>query len=658
MKKTLLSIFALGMSMMAGASSLHLALPARNNPAVSVPGLSAPIRNTKPAASGPMRAADENSQSIRFTYANPDEEQYGAMKFNGAPKGTYMAMAMCLPPSMTEQYAGCTITAIDFMTGVSEKTGGNPMKNYTVFMTYDLTAEPFYTAKVEAPDTRFTYATSTIDTPYTIEAGKEVYIGCYVAITDATYDYPIVLDGAATENIDGGWIGYRKGLTGKFTYQNVASAYGSVVVGCTIEGNLPSNILNLDAAEALPVVETDTPFDLDLLVTNRAANAINSITVRYSIGNEAEAEKTVNLTTPLVFNSSDYVTVSGLTTSVSSSMGTEIKAEVIKVNGEDNNSDTRQAATETYIIPKGKGYTRNIFMEEATSINCQYCPVGIVGMEYAAKTYTDGSFSTVSIHSQFGGVADPMEIPSYLPYLQDYVAGFPTSTFNRMVEVYPHPQYIAAYYDLVRSIPSLAELDLQCQWADESKTSIKFDSKVRGVFDYDGNAPYRLCYVLTEDKVGIYYQANGFANNANGVMGGWEKKGTSVPWRFDDVARVIDSYEGIAGSVPAVMEAGKDYEYSYTVQVPASVGGKKVNVDRLKAICFILNTRTGLVENVVTVKNEDIAAAGDSAIKGIDADNADAPVEYFNLQGQRVENPSQGLFIRRQGSDVRKVVIR
>jgi len=34
-----------------------------------------------------------------------------------------------------------------------------------------------------------------------------------------------------------------------------------------------------------------------------------------------------------------------------------------------------------------------------------------------------------------------------------------------------------------------------------------------------------------------------------------------------------------------------------------------------------------------------------------------APVEYFNLQGMRVENPANGLYIKRQGSKVTKVVL-
>ena len=43
----------------------------------------------------------------------------------------------------------------------------------------------------------------------------------------------------------------------------------------------------------------------------------------------------------------------------------------------------------------------------------------------------------------------------------------------------------------------------------------------------------------------------------------------------------------------------------------------------------------------------------------IDSDfDENAPVEYFNLQGVRVENPTNGLYIKRQGKKVGKVVIR
>ena len=51
-------------------------------------------------------------------------------------------------------------------------------------------------------------------------------------------------------------------------------------------------------------------------------------------------------------------------------------------------------------------------------------------------------------------------------------------------------------------------------------------------------------------------------------------------------------------------------------------------------------------------------AGGSTAISDINVDNANAPVEYFNLQGIRVENPANGLYIRRQGNKVEKVYVK
>jgi hypothetical protein len=53
-----------------------------------------------------------------------------------------------------------------------------------------------------------------------------------------------------------------------------------------------------------------------------------------------------------------------------------------------------------------------------------------------------------------------------------------------------------------------------------------------------------------------------------------------------------------------------------------------------------------------------ISLTPSSAVNDIIADDANAPVEYFNLQGVRVNNPENGLFIRRQGGKASKVIIR
>jgi hypothetical protein len=46
-----------------------------------------------------------------------------------------------------------------------------------------------------------------------------------------------------------------------------------------------------------------------------------------------------------------------------------------------------------------------------------------------------------------------------------------------------------------------------------------------------------------------------------------------------------------------------------------------------------------------------------AGIANVEADATDAPVEYYNLQGQRVANPTNGVFLRKQGATVTKVRI-
>lgn len=58
---------------------------------------------------------------------------------------------------------------------------------------------------------------------------------------------------------------------------------------------------------------------------------------------------------------------------------------------------------------------------------------------------------------------------------------------------------------------------------------------------------------------------------------------------------------------------------------------------------------------VVTATRQNGITTG---VENVDTDATDAPVEYFNLQGVRVDNPGAGIYIRRQGKTVTKVVVK
>lgn len=62
----------------------------------------------------------------------------------------------------------------------------------------------------------------------------------------------------------------------------------------------------------------------------------------------------------------------------------------------------------------------------------------------------------------------------------------------------------------------------------------------------------------------------------------------------------------------------------------------------------------------IDVKFNGYGEASLTSINSIEADNANAPVEYYNLQGMRVNasNLGNGIYIRRQGNETSKVIIR
>lgn len=73
-----------------------------------------------------------------------------------------------------------------------------------------------------------------------------------------------------------------------------------------------------------------------------------------------------------------------------------------------------------------------------------------------------------------------------------------------------------------------------------------------------------------------------------------------------------------------------------------------------KSVTFTANGTT----RIQTIKVYAVPTSGQTGIESMTAADEDAPVEYYNLQGVRVANPTAGLYIVKQGSKVSKTVIR
>jgi hypothetical protein len=169
----------------------------------------------------------------------------------------------------------------------------------------------------------------------------------------------------------------------------------------------------------------------------------------------------------------------------------------------------------------------------------------------------------------------------------------------------------------------------------------------------------------------LYTQPMGVLNrpsdgNLRKVMSGWfvstpDKGDTTVASiAFADWAKTLsagESYTPVVYGYNAVgLLVDKNYT-SYTLSCPSNLGtvaadGKTLTCAGVDGIFALTATMSnGVTATVpVTVGNPagvvDINASADNTL----------PVEYFNLQGVRVDNPVNGIFIRRQGSHVTKVI--
>ena len=65
-----------------------------------------------------------------------------------------------------------------------------------------------------------------------------------------------------------------------------------------------------------------------------------------------------------------------------------------------------------------------------------------------------------------------------------------------------------------------------------------------------------------------------------------------------------------------------------------------------------MSTPRIMVQKIVPIENVN------TGVNDIVTEDVNAPVEYYNLQGVRVANPEAGLYIRRQGNKVTKVLVK
>lgn len=337
---------------------------------------------------------------------------------------------------------------------------------------------------------------------------------------------------------------------------------------------------------------------------------------------------------------------------------------------------------------------RKVLIEESTGTWCGYCPSGAYNIACMQEDEEMSEYVVaVAVHAP-GTTADQMVVESYHQALG--CTSQPTLVVNRIesfsmgtndVNFDKTNQNSFAYrVTQFQKEPTLLEVDLTGEWVIEGNdtTAINCHATVKTAFPSE-NARYRLAFILTENNVympnnGNWRQSNyysGTEDQIGGTLGGW----TQLPEyvlnvRFHDVARGIWDFNGIEGSLPQVMAIDTEYTYDYKITIPdtekiSSAGvtiRPAIKREYCEIICAIIDTTTGEIVNVDSYPMSEVAENRFSiqdlldeianGIDGIQIDNSNAEIEYFDLQGRKIINPENGIYIKRQGDKTTKIVVR
>lgn len=335
---------------------------------------------------------------------------------------------------------------------------------------------------------------------------------------------------------------------------------------------------------------------------------------------------------------------------------------------------------------------RKMLIEDSTGTWCGYCPSAAYNIECMQEDEEMKEYVVaVSVHAS-GSPNDQMVVDYYHSALGCTTQ--PTLVLNRKDAFSmgtadlnfdkTNPASVAYRIAEKQKEPTLLDVDLTGDWVIEGNdtTAINCRAVVKTAFP-TSESRYRLAFILTENNVylpnnGNWKQSNyysGAAAEIGSTLGGWtELPEYVINVRYQDVARGIWDFNGIEGSLPEALALDTEYNYDYQIVIPdtekISTAGTKIRPaikrDYCIIICAVIDTVTGEVVNVDSYPMSEVAENRFTTqdlvdeIAGIGSIEVDGngEVVYYDMQGRRVVNPENGIYIRHQGGKAAKVVIR
>ncbi|MBR4885795.1 MAG: hypothetical protein IKU16_00710 [Muribaculaceae bacterium] len=492
----------------------------------------------------------------------------------------------------------------------------------------------------------------------------------------------------ASDAVDGEFTRYSYGLD---------DYVGKTIYVCFVNENYDKHILCLDnikisreevgsIAVSAPDCVTEEKFDVNVTVSANTDKDLKNWTVTYDDG-----ITTLTESGELLQSMSSYE----FAFEVPIAKG-EQRDYTITLTADDMPASEVKGSVACYaFVPY-----RKVLIEEKTGTWCGYCPAGTYNIDnMVADEEMKEYVVPVAVHSK--STMDPMVIDEYDKAMsQLFGDSAPLFVFNRR-----DVRQINASFDLQFDKNNTGSMAYAVRQLHEEPTPVEV--KVTGEYVIEGTdtiaikaraafrsavpvkkEKYVLSFILVENNVWMpidagswwaqsnYYSFQSGQTSIEGDLGGWTLcKSAQDGVRYNDVARGIYDLYGIQGSLPTQMDMNTEYTYEYTIDIPdtevTNANGKimrpAIKREYCELICFVVDVETGEVMNCDKYPMSDVAEERYTvadlveekglAVDGITLD-AEGEVVYYDMQGRRVVNPENGIYIRKQGSVATKVVVK
>lgn len=607
--------------------------------------------------------------------------------------------AMCVPARFVEPYKGCKVTKIEFHSPYS-LSNNNADVEY-VFLTKQGTD---YLVKEPVTTIRGTWNTVELHEPYII-TGDSLFVGIgRNKILEATWAGPDVVDEGfylrVMGNDDGFGMSDEVGVWQKhagisdwnlalpirfyiegeklpvdlcisqvsFVNQqpeqesSVSSKAHLVSSGeqvlysarqhftnekyFTLSLNKPATLLATTNRHILRQAP-DGHLQLKADVRSRTVEPIRSLTFNWNIDNQIHGNQSFE--TNMILNHEGTFLID-----LPSEIGGrnhKVVLEVAEINGIPDEINANSSDTTFFAFPATTRYPRRIVMEDISATWCGWCPRYIEIIKQYSTRYPD-NFIAISIHS--GDMMYPIG-NGFDPFYAMF-SSVPGSLINRTRKFDPDLDYIL---DLLDNAKDDGDATIEAKAYFIAQDSSRVAVTTQTTFGYSENnvTDYRIAYVVLEDQVGPYLQANAYSNpqgyiHEGDYMSAWRVLDNSVSMLFDDVARsILPNWEGASGCVPSIIKEGETYSHTYKLTLPENIQQKS----NLRIVTLLIDGSTGEIMNAAqtpVIYDAEVAIDEQPASR--------QPFNIYNIAGTVVRRQATSLQGLRKGVyviDGKKIVV-